>query len=106
MRRAQREGPWSKLSAGYGDSRRRILIANSDGLLADDDPAVRTRLFVTCVASGDSGLQTGSHSIAYTLGYEVFDEHPVEEVAEQAVRQGPSPNCRRGRPHRVSCRWS
>jgi len=42
---------------------------------------------VTCVASGDGGLQTGSHSIAYTLGYEVFGEHPVEEVAEQAARR-------------------
>ena len=74
------------MSAGYGDSRRRILVANSAGLLADDD-RVRTRLFVTCVASGDSGLQTGFHSLAYTLGYEVFDEHPVEEVAEQAARR-------------------
>jgi len=75
-----------QVSAGYGDSRRRILVANSEGLLAGDD-RVRTRLFVTCVASGDSGLQTGSHSLAYTLGYEVFDDHPVEEVAEQAARR-------------------
>ena len=92
------------MSAGYGDSRRRILVANSDGLLADDD-RVRTRLFVTCVASGDGGLQTGFHSLAYTLGYEVFDEHPVEEVAERQPG-GPSPSSRRARPHRVSCPWS
>ncbi len=25
-----------QVSAGYGDSRKRVLIANSDGLLADD----------------------------------------------------------------------
>jgi len=73
-------------SAGYGDSRRRILVANSDGLLVGDD-RVRSRLSITCVASGDSGLQTGVHSLAYTLGYEVFDEHPVEEVAAQAARR-------------------
>ena len=75
-----------QVSAGYGDSRRRILVANSDGLLASDD-RVRTRLFVTCVASGDGGLQTGSHSLAYTLGFEMFDDHPVEEVAKQAARR-------------------
>jgi TldD protein len=73
-------------SAGYGDSRRRILVANSAGLLVADD-CVRTRLFVTCVASGDGGMQTGSESLAYTLGHEVFDDHPVEGVAEQAARR-------------------
>ena len=75
-----------QVSAAYGDSRRRILVANSDGLLADDD-RVRTRFSVTCVASGDSGMQTGSESLAYTLGYEVFDEQPVEHVAEKAARR-------------------
>jgi TldD protein len=75
-----------QVSAGYGDGRRRILVANSEGLLAGDD-RVRTRFFVTCVASGDSGMQTGSESLAYTLGYEMFDDHPVDEVAAQAARR-------------------
>jgi TldD protein len=75
-----------QVSAGYGDSRRRILVANSEGLLADDD-RVRTRFFVTCVASGDSGMQTGSESLAYALGFEMFDDHPVEEAAAKAARR-------------------
>jgi TldD protein len=75
-----------QVSAGYGDSRRRILVANSEGLLADDD-RVRTRFFVTCVASGDGGMQTGSESIAYTLGFDMFADHPVEEAAEKAARR-------------------
>ena len=79
-------GAIAQVSAGYGDSRRSILVANSDGLLADDD-RVRTRFFVVCVASGDSGMQTGSESLAYTLGYEMFDEHPVEEVAAKAAQR-------------------
>ena len=33
----QQGGAISQVSARYGDSRRRILVANSDGLLADDD---------------------------------------------------------------------
>jgi len=78
-----------QVSAGYGDSRRRILVANSDGLLAGDD-RVRTRFFVTCVASGDGGMQTGSESLAYTLGFDMFDDHPVEEAAEKAAQRAVS----------------
>jgi len=79
-------GAIAQVSAAYGDSRRRILVANSDGLLTGDDQ-VRTRFNVSCVASGDGGLQTGHQTIAFTLGYEVFGEHPVEEVARQAARR-------------------
>ena len=75
-----------QVSVGYGDSRRRVLVANSEGLLAEDD-RVRTRFFVTCVASGDGGMQTGSESLAYALGFEMFDEHPVEEAAVKAARR-------------------
>jgi len=76
----------AQVAVGYADSRRRILVANSDGQLTTDD-CVRTRFSVRCVASGDGGLQTGYHTFAYTLGYEVFEEHPVEEVAERAARR-------------------
>ncbi len=79
-----------QVTAGYGDSRRRILVANSDGLLTGDDQ-VRTRLAVMCVASGDTGLQTGFESLALTIGFELFDRFSVEdtarEAAERAVRK-------------------
>ncbi len=75
-----------QVSAGYADSRRRILVANSDGLLTGDD-RVRTRVNVTCVASGDGGMQTGFQTLAFTLGYEMFEEHPVEEAARHAARR-------------------
>ncbi|MCB0971924.1 MAG: TldD/PmbA family protein, partial [Acidimicrobiales bacterium] len=51
-------GAISQVSASYGDSRRRILVANSDGLLAGDDQT-RTLFVVGVVASGDTGMQTG-----------------------------------------------
>ena len=79
-------GAIAQVSAGYGDSRRRILVANSDGLLTGDD-CVRTRFSVRCVASGDGGLQTGFHTFAFTRGHEVFEDHPVEDVARQAARR-------------------
>lgn len=69
-----------------GDSRRRILIANSDGLLATDD-RVKTLFVVSAVASGDTGMQTGSESVGHTVGWELFDRIDVEELARQAARQ-------------------
>ena len=45
--RGRRGADHARCAARYGDSRRRILVANSDGLLADDDQ-VRT-LFVVVV---------------------------------------------------------
>ncbi len=76
----------SQVQAGYGDSRRRILIANSEGLLAEDDQ-VRTRLSVVCVASGDAGMQTGHESVARTEGYEIFERVDVDEVARVAANR-------------------
>jgi TldD protein len=76
----------TQVSAGYGDSRRRILVANSDGLLVSDDQ-VRSRLSVSCVAVGDTGMQTGYETAAYTVGFELFDDVDVEEVAAAAARR-------------------
>jgi len=74
----------TQVTATYADSRRRILVANSDGVLAGDDQ-VRTRFGVTCVASGDTGLQTGMEAPGRTVGFEFFDDHPPEEVARIAA---------------------
>ena len=76
----------SQVSARYGDSRRRILVANSDGLLAEDDQ-VRTLFSVSCVATGDTGLQTGRESVGATIGFELFDEVDVEEMARRAAQR-------------------
>ena len=73
----------TSVTASYADARRRILVANSDGLLADDDQ-VRTRLMVQCVATGDTGMQTGYEAPGRTMGFELFDEY----------------RARGGRPHR------
>ena len=76
----------SQVTARYGDTRRRILVANTDGLLAEDDQ-VRTLFAVSCVASGDTGLQTGRESIGRTVGFELFDEYDVEDLARRAARR-------------------
>ena len=75
-----------QVSASYGDSRRRILVANSDGLLASDDQT-RTLFVVGVVASGDTGMQTGRRSVGHTIGFELFDRYQVEDLAREAAAQ-------------------
>jgi TldD protein len=76
----------SQVSASYGDSRRRIQVANSDGVVTGDDQ-VRSRFAVTCVAVGDTGMQTGYQSSALTLGFEMFSTVDVRELAASAARR-------------------
>ena len=78
------DGAITQVQAGFGGSKRQVLIANSEGLYARDEQA-RTRFSVSCVASGDTGLQTGFESAARTLGFELFDEVSVEELAQLAA---------------------
>jgi TldD protein len=74
----------AQVMAGYGDARRRIVVANSDGLISSDDQ-VRTRFVVQCVAAGDTGLQTGYEVVAKTTGFELFERHDVEDTARYAA---------------------
>lgn len=75
-----------QVSAGWSEGRRRILVANSDGLLADDEQ-VRTLVRISVVAQGDTGLQTGFDSLGHTVGYELVDDHDVEALARGAAER-------------------
>ena len=79
-------GDVRQLTASYGDSRRQVLVANSDGVFASDDQ-VRVRFSVSAVASGDTGMQTGSEAVGATMGFELFDQRDVEELARSAARR-------------------
>jgi TldD protein len=76
----------TQVSARYHDSRRRILVANSDGLLAGDDQ-VKTLFSVSTVASGDTGMQTGRESVGHTVGFELFDRYEVADLARRAAQR-------------------
>jgi TldD protein len=76
----------TQVTARYGDSRRRILVANSDGLLTEDDQ-VRTFFAVMAVASGDTGMQTGYQTLGRTVGFELFDAYDVEDLAREAAQR-------------------
>jgi TldD protein len=80
-----------QVSAGYGDSRKRVLIANTDGVFVSDD-IVRVLARISAVADGDAGMQTGFQSMGHTVGWEVFDpEHDLyvdlDALARDAARQ-------------------
>jgi TldD protein len=75
-----------QVSASYADSRKRICIANSDGLLVEDEQ-VRTMFRVNAVANGDSGMQTGYESVGRTIGFELFDSVDVSEMAHEAAQR-------------------
>jgi len=79
-------GEISQVTASYADGRRRILVANSDGLMASDDQ-VKTRFFVSCVAMGDTGMQTGRESIGRPVGFELFEEFDVTDLARTAAQR-------------------
>jgi TldD protein len=74
----------TSVTASYADAHRRIVVANSDGLLADDDQ-VRTRVMVQCVATGDTGMQTGYEAPGRTMGFELFDTVHPEQVGRTAA---------------------
>lgn len=74
----------TQVSARYGDSDRRILVANSEGVFAGDRQ-VRTLFAVNAVATGDTGQHTGYESVGHSMGFELFDRIAVDEVAQAAA---------------------
>jgi TldD protein len=76
----------TSVTASYADSHRHIQVANSDGLLAEDDQ-VRTRMVVQCVATGDTGMQTAHEGPGRTVGFELFDTIDPQDVAHIAARR-------------------
>jgi TldD protein len=80
----ERGGSITQVSARYADSRRRILVANSDGLLTGDDQ-VKTLFSVSAVATGDTGMQTGYESVGRPFGFELFDQVDVGDLARTAA---------------------
>ncbi len=54
---------------------------------AGADDQVKTRFAVSCVAIGDTGMQTGRESVGATVGWELFDRFDVEELARLAAER-------------------
>ncbi len=76
----------TQVQVSLGDSTRRFVVANSEGVFAADDQ-VRTRFNVSCVATGDTGMQTGYRPVAATRGFELLTPDVIDEAARAAAQQ-------------------
>ena len=75
----------SQVSVGYLDKEQNILIANTEGLLAEDR-RVRTRLSISSVASKDGENQTGFEGPGAHKGFELFNDIDPEYYGREASR--------------------
>ncbi len=75
-----------QVMVGYGDSIRKITIANSNGTLAEDE-RIQLLFSVTVVVKENGILQTGTETKGGFIGWEVFDEFSPEEIATWAARR-------------------
>ncbi|MGH2957065.1 MAG: TldD/PmbA family protein, partial [Solirubrobacterales bacterium] len=75
----------SQVSAAYAEGRRRVAVANSEGLHAADD-RTRVRLGAQVVARSNGAVETGFETLGALRGFELLDGDPAR-IAEQAADQ-------------------
>jgi TldD protein len=75
----------TQVTVSYVEGRRRVQVANSDGLLAGDD-RTRVRLGTQVVARRDDRVEAGAESLAGHAGFELFEGDPAA-VADEAARR-------------------
>ncbi len=68
----------------YREHRQKVLIANSDGSVAEDERLYLTAL-VHVVAADEEVVQTGYEPVGGNTGMELFDGAPLEGAAERAA---------------------
>jgi TldD protein len=70
----------------YRENRQRVLVANSDGVLAEDERMYLTAVVHVVAADGEM-VQTGYEPIGGIAGMEIFDAYPLETAAVTAARR-------------------
>jgi TldD protein len=70
----------------YRDVSQILSIANSEGILAEGE-RVGTIFSVQVVSAKGDLIQTGYEPVGGTMGFELFDLHPPERVAEIATQR-------------------
>ena len=76
----------AQVEANLLDFDHKILIANSDGLFAQDRQ-IRTRMVVTAIASKNGENQSGKCSPGRRMGLELFDMIQPKDIGKEAARQ-------------------
>jgi TldD protein len=70
----------------YRETYQDVCIGTSDGTLAEDN-RVYTLAIVHVVASEGDVIQTGYEPVGGLVGFELFDEHPLQEVGLRVARR-------------------
>jgi TldD protein len=76
----------AQVIVGYGDTRQKVLIANSLGDLVYDD-RTRTRFTAQVVARRGDVIQTGHETVGGSAGFELVDESAARVVATAAAEK-------------------
>jgi TldD protein len=86
----------AQFSSSYAEGRRRVAVANSEGLLSGDD-RTRVRLGAQVVARRGDAVETGAETRGAARGFELLEDEPGR-IAELAARKaltlldaGPAP---------------
>jgi TldD protein len=77
----------TQVSANYAEGRRRVEVANSEGLFAGDD-RTRVRLGAQVVARRGDAVETGFETLGALRGFELLTDDPgriAEEAAGKAL---------------------
>jgi TldD protein len=74
----------SQVRTSYFDETQKVLIANSDGVWAED-MRVRTRLFIEAIATEDNQKQRGYVAPGAQKGFEFYNEMDLRMLAESAA---------------------
>jgi TldD protein len=87
----------AQFTASYGEARREVAVANSEGLLSGDD-RTRVRIGAQAVARRGDTVETGAETLGAHRGFELLENEPAE-IAEQAAAKaltlldaGPAPS--------------
>lgn len=75
----------SQVRVSYSDLKQNILVANSEGIWAEDE-RVRGRIRIESVASSGTEMQTGSMGPGASKGFEFFEKMDIESYGREASR--------------------
>ncbi len=89
-------GEIAQAMASYGEARREVAVANSEGLFSTDD-RTRVRIGAQAVARRGERVETGAETLGGHRGFELFDDDPTAIAASAAGKAltlldaGPAP---------------
>jgi TldD protein len=75
-----------QVKVAYSDKHQKIVMANSEGFLVEEDRTY-TLLAVQVVVAEDDLIQTGYEPVGGLIGFELFDDVDPAQVAKTAARR-------------------